>query len=63
MGMMGTYHRIVDVPDPTPFTIRGQDLQATDWLAPEDRHAANVCDGTCLWSSLMVTRTTNLRDP
>ena len=39
-----THHRIVNVSDPTPFAIRGQNLQTTDGLAPEDCHTPNVCD-------------------
>ena len=44
--MNRTHHRIVNVPDPTPFAVRRLDLQATDRLTPEDRHSANICECT-----------------
>lgn len=42
--MKRTHHRIVNMSDPTLFSIRGEDFQTTDGLAPEDRHTPDVCD-------------------
>lgn len=45
--MKRTDQRIFDVSDPTPFAVWGEDLQATDGLAPENGHAADVWDNIC----------------
>lgn len=44
--MERTHQRIVNVSDPTPFAIGGEDLQTTDGLAPENSHAPDVYDDT-----------------
>jgi hypothetical protein len=48
----GTDQSIVNVSYPTPFAVRGKDLQTTDGLAPENGHAANVWDHT--WCRALV---------
>ena len=48
-SMYATYHCVVDMFNPLPFTVRGHNLEAADGLTPEYGYAADILRAIRCW--------------